>query len=383
MTRQTLLEEFKILVKSVRSREFPYRAKRAKRIRWSDYDAAQRNEYPDVIHLIARTVDAASSGTGFERVRLDALGRESCSRPDLVKAVLAQQYDGRCNRVSIGYLSLLADHLGIEDLDWSYKTLERSYDDPDVMAMLNDAFFITQLPVRDLEHSFAADGTCHPTTIKQNWESAKDEMLRLNSKRSKRGKSKKKGSKQKRKRREFEKTILAAGTTFKIISSFAIAKTPFANECPYLRPLLDQIAGFYAYVERVCADSAFLSRENCTLVEKRGAVPRIFPKVSVSPKAKGSQAWRRMLTEFVNDTQKWLEEYHPRSIMETINSTLKRTQPTPIRRRLVTRKATEILVRICVYNIRQLAYLKHTRGIDLGKIRPLERPPTLLNYIQP
>ena len=212
MTRQTLLEEFKILVKSVRSREFPYRATRAKKIRWSDYDAAQRNEYPDVIHLIARTVDAASSGTGFERVRLDALGRESCSRPDLVKAVLAQQYDGRCNRVSIGYLSLLADHLGIEDLDWSYKTLERSYDDPDVMAMLNDAFFITQLPVRDLEHSFAADGTCHPTTIKQNWESAKDEILRLN---SKRGKSKKKCSKQKRKRREFEKTILAAGTTFK------------------------------------------------------------------------------------------------------------------------------------------------------------------------
>ncbi len=382
MTRQTLLEEFKILVKSVRSREFPYRAKRAERICWSDYDTAQRNEYPDVIRLIARTVDAASSGTGFEPVRLDALGRESCFRPDLVKVMLAQQYDGRCNRVSMGYVSLMADHLGIEDLDCSYKTLERSYDDPDVMALLNDIFFITQLPVRDLEHSFAIDGTCHPTTIKQNWESTKDQILKLNAKGKKKSK-KRKGSKQKRKRREFEKTILAAGTTFKIISSFAIAKTPFANESPYLKPLFNQIAEFYAYVKRVCADSAFLSRENCTILEKHGAIPRIFPKVSVSPKAKGSQAWKRMLTEFVDDTQTWLENYHPRSIMETINSTLKRTQPTPIRKKLVIRKATEILARICVYNIRQLVYLKYTRGIDLSKIRSIERPPTLLNYIQP
>jgi hypothetical protein len=61
----------------------------------------------------------------------------------------------------------------------SYKTLENAYGDADVIAILNDVFFLTQLPVMKLEHDFSMDGTCHPTTIKQNWESSKDEILRL------------------------------------------------------------------------------------------------------------------------------------------------------------------------------------------------------------
>jgi len=44
------------------------------------------------------------------------------------------------------------------------------------------------------------DGTCHPTTIKQNWESSKDEIMRLAG-------SKKRATGAKR-RCEFEKTVV-------------------------------------------------------------------------------------------------------------------------------------------------------------------------------
>ncbi len=361
-------------MESVRSREFPYLSKRPHRRDWSSYDAAQENEFPEVIGLIGSMVEKAS-----ESFRLapsfDAVGREPYSKRDIARLLLAQQYEGRCNRVSIGLLSLLRHHLGIRgQFHPTYKTLERAYEDPDVISILNEAFFLTQLPVKDLERDFALDGTCHPTTIKQNWETSKDEILRLDEK-------KKRASAKERKRHEFEKTVLAVGTTFKIIASFARTRSPFSNESPYLRPLLEDVVELYAMVAKVCVDSGLLSRDNCTLIEGAGALPRMFPKKNTSIKTKGSPAWRRMMVEFVEDTQTWLREYHSRSIVETVNSTLKRLFVLPLRKKLVERKATELLARIVVYNIRQLVYLKYTKGIDIDIQSIPPKHVTLMNWM--
>ena len=90
-----------------------------------------------------------------------------------------------------------------------------------------------------------------------------------------------------------------------------------------------------------------------------------MPKGNVSLKAKGFKAWRDMLIEFTQETGRWLRDYHTRSIAETVSSTMKRVNPTPLRKRLTIRLATETLVRICVYNLRQLTYLKYTHNIQL------------------
>lgn len=376
MSRVKLQEVFDRRVEEVRSKEFPYVSKRPLHRDWPGYNAAQENEFPEVIGLIGSMVEKASES--FRPAPMfDAVGREPYSKRDMARLVLAQQYDGRCNRVSIGLLSMLKSHLGITTGTFhpTYKTLERAYEDPDVVSLLNETFFLTQLPVKDLEHDFSMDGTCHPTTIKQNWESSKDEILRL-------GESERRTGAKERKRHEFEKTVLAVGTTFKIIACFARTKSPFSNESPYLRPLLDQVVELYAMVAKVCVDSGLLSRENCTLIEKAGAVPRLFPKKGVSMKTKGSPAWRRMMLEFVEDTQAWLREYHSRSIVETVNSTLKRLFVVPLRKKLVERKATELLSRIVVYNIRQLVYLRHTKGIDI-EIKSVPKHPTLMNWVTP
>ena len=362
-------------MQSVRSREFHYRSKKPARRPWPGYNAAQENEFPEVIGLIGSLVGKASESFRLPP-RFDAVGRTPYPRRDVARLLLAQQYEGRCNRVSIGLLSLLRPHLGIIGaFHPTYKTLERAYEDADVISLLNEAFFLTQLPVKDLEHDFAFDGTSHPTTIKQNWETSKDEILRLTEKK------KRAGAKQ-RKRHEFEKTVLAVGTTFKIIASFARTSSPFSNECPYLRPLLDDVIELYAMVAKVCVDSGLLSRDNCTLIEKAGALPRMFPKKDSTIKAKGSPAWRRMMLEFVDDTQTWLREYHSRSIVETVNSTMKRMFVVPLRKKLVERKATELLARIAVYNIRQLVYLKYTKGIDI-EIESVPRHVTLMNWMNP
>jgi len=42
-----------------------------------------------------------------------------------------------------------------------------------------------------------------------------------------------------------------------------------------------------------CADSAYLSRRNCRLMEEKGRAPYIKPKKNSRLKAKGSQALQR------------------------------------------------------------------------------------------
>jgi len=329
--RQTLLTEFRQVFGAVRNGSYPYRSRKPKPRVWASYDRAQMCEAPDVIRLIGGAVDEAS-------VRI----RRGCCRPCwnaypkplLAKLILTQQYDGRCNRVGVGLLRLFRESLGVEatHAGLSYKTLERGYSDATVIAILNEIFFLTQRPVSMREERFAVDGTCFPTSIKANWESAKARFLKKN--------PKPEG------RRIFEKTVMACGTTFKIIAAFAVASTPHANDSPYLKPILTQIRQLYDDVSLIVADPAFLSRENCI------------------------KAWRDMLIEFTHETERWLRDYHTRSIAETVSSTMKRVNPTPLRKRLITRRAVEILARICVYNLRQLAYLKHTHNIPLQFTEP-------------
>ena len=192
--------------------------------------------------------------------------------------------------MTVGHVGVVGGRLGIHG-HVGYRTLENAYSDYDVMAMLNDVFFLTQQPVIMLEHDFGIDGTCLSTTIKANWESAKDEILGRGG----------------RKRRQFEKVVLAAGTTFKIISSFAATHSPNASESPYLRPLFEQILYLYEMVRLMAADAGFLSRENCALIGSAGAIPRIFPRKGVS--YWGPDPWREMIYEFVHDAQRWLEQY--------------------------------------------------------------------------
>jgi len=347
--RQTLLTEFRHVFAAVRSGSYPYRPREPKPRAWASYDRAQMCEAPDVIRLIGGAVDEASV-----RIRH---GCRSCwnayPKPLLAKLILTQQYDGRCNRVSVGLLRLFRERLRVEATHtWlSYKTLERGYSDSVVIGILNEVFFLTQLPVRTREGRFAVDGTCFPTTIKENWESAKTRFLK---------------NRRKPGRRVFEKTVIACGTTFKIIAAFAVASTPYANDSPYLKPILTQIRQLYDDVSLIVADPAFLSRMNCASIAELEAKARIMPKQNASLKAKGFKPWRDMLIEFTRETQSWLRDYHTRSIAETVSSTMKRVNPTPLRKKLIIRRAVEILARICVYNLRQLTYLKHTHNIPIG-----------------
>lgn len=338
--------KFDELMERLESDEFKYIAREEKEeIDWGSYDQAQVNEINDMLLLIRDAVEEASLRLGVDEMRSKGPGRPQNHPSDLAKAVLMQQYFQVSNRVAAGLVKLFQEKMRIDNA-FSYKTIERAYEDPLVTLILKEVFSMTQEPVKDKEHGFSADGSGLPTSTKQNYEN------------DCRGEKAKRG---------YEKMIAMVGCTYKLFSAVAFADEPEEHESPYLETLLSETATHYQRIDLVTADAAYLSRDNCDLIAQAGAIPRIYPKQGLTLKKKGSKAWTEMLLAFIDDPQAWLREYHRRSISETANSTLKRDYPNPLRKRIKLRRKQEAFTRTCDYNLKRLCYLKHLKGITTAE----------------
>lgn len=106
-------------------------------------------------------------------------------------------------------------------------------------------------------------------------------------------------------------------------------------------------------------DPLYANRIFCGLVASYGAVLYTLPKSNATLRAYGVPEWEMMTYEFVLDPQGFLNIYHGRSISETVNSMLKRREPTLIRRRIPSRKDTAEYLKINVHNLRQSCYLTY------------------------
>jgi transposase len=329
------------LIKELKDKEFKYIPREEREINWSRYDEAQLNEINDMLLTIRDTVDEAALRLHIKDAKFEGPGRPPYPPEDLAKAILMQQYFGVANRGAAGLVLLFKEKMGIKQA-FSYKSIERAYEDPFVTLILNEIFKMTREPVKELEKNFSADGTGLPTSMKQNWERDKDDD---------------------EKRAGYGKMVAMVGTTYGLVSAVEFPENPMAHDSPFFNPLLQETAASYSSIELVCLDGAFLSRDNCDLIEGVGAVPRISLKKGTTLKRKGSWAWAEMLLDFMDDPQQWLREYHLRSISETVFSTYKRGFPAPLQKRIPQRRKKEAFGRVCDYNMKRLCYLRHLKRL--------------------
>jgi len=378
-------KKFNELVKDLKNKKFEYVHKEEKVIDWGKYDKAQIHEVNDMLLLIADYVDEATKRLGIEEKPEKDPGRPTYPPDDVAKAVLMQQYFCYANRQSEGLVVLFNEKMRIKTL-FSYKTIERGYQDPFVTLILNEVFKMTQEPISEKEHSFTVDGTCLPTSIKQNWENDKQKLAKEKAQKEKEEAIKKKELKERaepsptkdskkntsiekiepEKKKTYEKMIAVCGTTYKLITSVTFPENPHANESPFFVPLLKFTNENYDRIDLVAGDAAYVSRLNCTTVSKMGGIPRIYPKEGMTLKMRGSAAWTEMLLTLIKDPQKWLEEYHCRSISETVNSTFKRDFPAPLQKKLNVRRKQEAFLRVCNYDLKRLCYLRYLEDLDVN-----------------
>lgn len=341
-----LLEDLKDEdTKDLRTNKFKYNPKKPKKRDWFAYNEAQINEMNDFLVLVRNMVDDA-------RRELDYIGNRTISgqQPkspfDLAKAVLIQQFYQVSNRVSAGLARMFKEKLGIEQ-DLTYKDIERAYSNQDVQDIIQEVLKLSNEPIKNKETRFSIDGTGMETSIKQNYANEKSDD---------------------KKKAAYRMLIGMVGVEYKMFSASAMNGP--GSESPFLIPLLEETAELFERIDVVLADAMYFSHNNCTKIAGYGAVPRIYPRVDAVINAKGSRAKKKMLLGLVNDAQKWLEEYHNRSISETVNSVLKCRFPRPLLKKRIDRLDNEGIDKTCAYNLRMLVYNHYTKDIEVKWLMP-------------
>ena len=162
-------EELREIASSVRNGTFDYEGKPKHSIDWASYDEAHVNELADMLNAIRDIVDEASRriaerSTGTAR----GAGRPSVPASDRTKTLLMQGYFGASNRVAAGLVRVFREKLRIST-EFSYETIERSYDPGSVTEILDEVFRIT---------NEMGNGSGDPSTVKVNYESRRSEQRR-------------------------------------------------------------------------------------------------------------------------------------------------------------------------------------------------------------
>ena len=112
-------------------------------------------------------------------------------------------------------------------------------------------------------------------------------------------------------------TLIDIGT--RVVLEMDAAKGT-AGDCPAMTELLGKIKGGKG---DGWFDSAYLARNFCNMPESLGLTPFIKPKSNTTSNAKGSWAWKEVVTVYREDRKQFDERCHPRSIVEAVYAALK------------------------------------------------------------
>lgn len=343
-------EKLHEIVSQVRAGNFPYEEKEGKAIDFAAYNKAQINEIADVLEMIRDTVETASARLHKMPMRRGP-GQPPKPIEDVVKVLLMQSYFGISNRVAEGFLRLFREKLRITS-DFSYKTIERGYDPERSKKLLDEVFKITNEVGNSFETRFGIDGTGDPVNMKVNYESKRAEQRK-----EKEEEVEKKSDSFPSTKHDFQYSVLSIGLTTKVFGGFSTTDDHSVGELAHFESVIRQTLRNCPNFNTLPADGLYANRKVCAFLEEHGITPYLLPKSNATFRPKGVPLWKHMLCDLVTDPQKWLENYHDRSISETGNSMLKRREPTKIRKKLNERKSIEESLKFNVHNIRQIGYL--------------------------
>ena len=364
MARKTA-EDLRNLVKSVRDQSFPYEKREPVGRNWHQYDHAQVNEIADVLETIRDVVNIASSRIPEEK---RGVGRPPVPAPDIVKVMLMQAYFGMPNRVAEGFLRLFGEKLGISS-EFSYKTIERGYEPERSKKLLDEVLRIMNESGNPLEKIFSTDGTGDPNTMKVNYESKRMQQ-RIEKEKNKDMKDSDAFPYTKGKH-DFQYSSFPVGVRTKIIAGLYTTDYHSIGELSMFPGIMAQTVNLCPQIDVMLGDALYSNRKICSIVDEYGITPYFLPKTNATFHSKGVASWKAMLYGFVDDTQYWMEQYHMRSISESVNSMIKRKMPTKIRKKLPQRKKTEETLKINMHNMRQYSYLRHTNPEMIKDYREL------------
>lgn len=205
---------------------------------------------------------------------------------------------------------------------------------------LNDLIARSALPLRCVETTFAPDSTGFSTSRFVKWFDEKYGVERSG--------------------HAWCKAHAMTGTKTNIITA-AVIDGPTAGDSPQLEALLKTTAASGFRMGEVCADKAYLSRDNLDLITAHGAVPYIPFKSNSVPGEAGS-LWERMFLFYNLHRDQFLARYHQRSNVESTFSMVKAKFRDNVRSKSDTAMKNEVLCKFLCHNV----VVVHQSAIELG-----------------
>lgn len=135
------------------------------------------------------------------------------------------------------------------------------------------------------------------------------------------------------------------------------------HDCPVFRRLMKDIFN----VDKVAGDPGYLSKENCEIVASKGGRAFFLPKKNIRTRARGSGAWRVMIVGYKKDKESWLKQYHIRSFIEAVFSSIKRRWRSILLSIKKLNRRKELFLKTLCYNIKELLYLLRADQLGISK----------------
>lgn len=217
--------------------------------------------------------------------------------------LLLQRLFGKSNRNMSGMLILFS---WLTDVDVSYKTIERIYDDELVIIALQNLHMLILNKKGIKKANCGGDGTGYSLTIKKHYASSAEKLK--NKLKDNKGKDKKS------KKRVFVYFFTLMDIETRMYIGFG---TGFKSEQEAFKKAGELVKETGILIETIRLDRYYSAQKYVKELRKLlGNVNfYLIPKKNVT--IKGSWEWKRMLKQFVNDTKKYLEEYFKRNQSES------------------------------------------------------------------
>ena len=191
----------------------------------------------------------------------------------------------------------------------------------------------SSLPMRAIERDFAVDSTGISTNRFVQWMHAKYSDPHLIEK------------------RDWIKVHLMCGVTTNIVTSVQVSDR-YAGDSPRFKPLVDATAENFT-MRQISADKAYLSTNNLRTAVQHAAMPYIPFKSdsTANSTAKQPALWKQMYHFYSYNQERFMQNYHKRSNVETTFSMIKAKFGDALRSRTKTAQINEALCKVLCHNI--------------------------------
>ena len=253
-------------------------------------------ELKPLVHEAVSTITFVSGETRGAKPSLNAEQR--------TLALLIKHLIGKSNRTMSSMFVIFSL---LSNIDVSYKTVERFYSDPEVIAVLHNLHVILLKKKGVKEVDGSGDGTGLSLTIKVNYAAHAQKL-------KDRAKNIKTQSKKEYKKKLFVYSFRLMDLKSRMYVGFG---TSLKSENEAFLETLKMVEKLDIRLSSIRLDKYYSCKEYVRLIRKKFGDVRITVIPKSNATVKGCWEWKRMMFDFVTDPISYLEDYFQRNQSES------------------------------------------------------------------